>query len=242
MFSPHGISVNVSCVFTADKALALRIGDAWKDWGCTVNVGGPAFDDPGLTFTPGQFVKHGVTFTSRGCVRECPWCYVPKREGKIRELPIVPGNIVQDNNLLACSRSHQEKVIEMLKTQKAVNFRGGLDPRLLTDWFIDQARGLRVHELWLSADHEGYEAYSIKAITKLARAGFSRNKIRCYVMIGFNETIGEAEERLRRIYRAGALPFAQVFDGLDDSKKEWRRFARVWQRPAATNTMMKVSQ
>jgi hypothetical protein len=241
ILSPHDENIDISVVFTWDIPYAKKLHEAWTDWGCTVRMGGPAFDDPGNTFTPGQYVKNGVVFTSRGCVRDCPWCYVPKREGKIRELPIVAGHIVQDNNVLACSRNHQVKVFEMLKTQRAIAFKGGLDPRILTDWFVEQVRGLRIHELWLAADHHSYEMYSEKAIKKLSRAGFSRNKIRCYVMIGFEETIDEAEERLKRIYYAGALPFAQVYDGIDDKDKAWRRFARAWQRPAATNSMMKYS-
>ena len=32
------------------------------------------------------------------CNNNCPWCIVPKIEGKLKELPIVPGNIIQDNN------------------------------------------------------------------------------------------------------------------------------------------------
>jgi hypothetical protein len=232
MFSPHDEDIQISCVFTEDLPLAKEMRDAWWHWGCSVIMGGPAFDDPGGEFEPGCYLKQGITITSRGCIRECPWCYVPKREGKIRELQIKSGNIIQDNNILACSRSHQTSVIEMLKTQSAIDFKGGLDPRLLTDWFIEQVRGLKIHELWLSADHSDYEHVSESAIKRLVSAGFSRNQIRCFVMIGYNETMSQAEERLRRIYHAGALPFAQVFDQIHDST--WRKFARKWQRAAIT--------
>ncbi len=128
MFSPRNINVDISVVFTWDRPKAERIRKAWEAWGCNVRIGGPAYDDPGTTFTPGQYVKEGFVFTSRGCVRNCPWCYVPKREGKVRELPIVSGNVILDNNILACSRSHQAKVVEMLKTQRAVDFKGASTP------------------------------------------------------------------------------------------------------------------
>lgn len=218
LFSPRGVAVNVSCVFTWDKQAALSIADAWQAYECDVRVGGPAFDDPGGEFTPGQFVCKGVTITSRGCPRQCPWCYVPQREGRLRELKTIhAGNIVNDNNLLACSRGHQRKVMEMLRTQTRIVFKGGLDPRLMTDWFVEEAASLghRIKEFYLSADHPDYKRYSLRAIDKLSRAGFSPRKIRCYVMIGYNgESPGQAEERLMRIYRAGAWPFAQVWDKL----------------------------
>jgi hypothetical protein len=236
LFSPHEGLIEISCVFTQDIPRTYEIASAWHNWGCMVIKGGPAFDDPGGEFEPGCYLKKGITITSRGCIRECPWCYVPKREGKIRELQIKPGNIVQDNNILACSRSHQSAVIEMLKHESNIDFKGGLDPRLLTDWFIEQVRGLKIHELWLSADNEQYAVISENAIKRLVSAGFSRNQIRCFVMIGYDEDMSHAEERLRRVYHAGALPFAQVFDQIHD--KEWSRFARKWQRAAITKRIM----
>jgi hypothetical protein len=249
LFSPRKGLVKISCVFTWDRAKAENLRDAWEDWGCGVDIGGPAFDDPGGEFTPGQFVRHGITFTSRGCPRECPWCYVPKREGKLRELKTIhPGKIINDNNFLACSRSHQRKVLDMLKGQTRIEFKGGLDPRLLTTSFIEELRGLRLKELYLSADHEDYERHTLKAIAKLKDAGFSPRKIRCYVMIGRNETMERAEERLRRVFKQGAWPYAQVWDGLSanlDSPKwseefrKWKRFARVWERPALMKAHMK---
>lgn len=62
-----------------------------------VSLGGPTFDDPGGEFTPGVFLKEGVTITSRGCPKRCPFCFVPKREGPLREYPVKDGWIVQDN-------------------------------------------------------------------------------------------------------------------------------------------------
>ena len=85
-------------------------------------VGGPAFGAGGRIFKPGLYVKHGVTFTSRGCPNKCRFCLVPALEGKIQVLPIRSGNIVQDNNLLACPQGHLNQVFKMLKTQKKYNY------------------------------------------------------------------------------------------------------------------------
>jgi hypothetical protein len=232
--------VEISVVFTWDKPKAENMKQAWESFGCNVTIGGPAYDDEGGEFTPNQYVRQGVTYTSRGCNRQCPWCYVPKREGKIRELKTIhPGNIVQDNNLLMCSRSHQEKVFEMLKGQHGIRFLGGIDARMLTDWHVEQFKGLRIAEIWLAADHADYWKWSERAIQKLSKNGFSRNKIRCFVMVGYDgETISYAEERLRNVYHAGALPFVQLYDQVVD-KKPWKQFIRTWSRPAAINTVMK---
>jgi hypothetical protein len=81
-----------------------------------------------------------------------------------------------------------------------------------------------------------------KAAAKLVKAGFNRNKIKCYALIGYNKDIDRAEWRLREIYNAGAMPFAMLYRGFGDTKteygKDWEAFARMWQRPAATKAHM----
>ena len=68
---------------------------------------------------PGMYLKKGYVITSRGCPNRCWFCSVPRREGgRLRELPITEGNIVLDDNLLACSRQHIEAVFEMLGRQE----------------------------------------------------------------------------------------------------------------------------
>lgn len=97
---PEADEVHISCAFTWDQPKAEDLKMAWSQYYPVVKVGGPAYDDPCDGFTPGQYLKPGITITSRGCNNHCPWCLVPEREGKIRELAICPGNKIQDNNLL----------------------------------------------------------------------------------------------------------------------------------------------
>ena len=139
--------VEISVVFTADLPLARALFADWKARRNPVKIGGPALDDPGGPFIPGRYVKPGITFTSRGCPNACPWCYVGPREGKLRTLDIQPGNVIQDNNFLACPKEHRRKVYSMLRRQKAVAFRGGLEACRLTDWDLDEMRSLRLSEL-----------------------------------------------------------------------------------------------
>ena len=71
-----------------------------------------------------------ATFTTRGCPNRCPFCAVPLIEGDLRELedwPVRP--IICDNNLLAASLKHFDKVIDRLKTLPWVDFNQGLEAR-----------------------------------------------------------------------------------------------------------------
>lgn len=239
LWRPEAKTVLVSCAFTWDVPETERLAEAWGCYYPNVEIGGPAYDTPN-DFVPGLFVKHGVTFTSRGCNNRCPWCLVPDREGKIRELSIQPGYIVQDNNLLQCSRQHQEQVYAMLKAQsRAAVFSGGLQASLVNDWVAAQLRGLRIKSVFMAADTDG----ALDALSEAAKrlAFLSRDKLYAYVLIG-RESMPQAVARLEEVWRAGCIPFAQLYQPPDkhiNYDGQWRDLARQWSRPAIIKGIMK---
>lgn len=245
---PEHDEVHISCTFTWDKELCEEMKLTWQmKTDKPVKLGGVAYGSPCEGFTKGLYVKEGVTFTSRGCNNSCPWCCVPRIEGKLVELEDFPeGNIIQDNNFLQCSEAHKNKVFEMLKIQKGVCFKGGLDADLLDDHFINGIKDLSIRELWLACDTDNDIPTVTKAIKQL-REYFPRWKILCYCLIGANGTSGFemelAENRLSEIYLAGAKPFAQLYRDFSNGKTqyplEWERFAKMWSRPAMYEAHMK---
>ena len=242
LFIPEHDEIHVVVTFTWDIERGKFLRDCWANvTDKPVKIGGAAFDDPCTgDFVAGLYLKHGVTVTSRGCVNACPFCLVPKREGKLREIEnFVAGNIIQDNNFLACSKEHRRRVYDMLKTQRQVSFRGGLESEFLTDWDVEEMRNLKLFDLWLACDSKARIKPFLKACEKLVKAGFSQNKIRCYVLIG--DDMSENEERLQTVFRAGALPFAQLYQPREwkEYPREWRQYQRQWTRPAAMKAHMK---
>lgn len=235
LFRPPEQPVRISVTFTWDRAEGYRLQSAWRQFYQSVELHGPAFDNPGGEFKPGRFIKEGVTITSRGCPQKCPWCFVPQREGKIRELEIKPGWIVQDNNLLACSLWHLRHVFEMLQEQKrGIKFSGGLDPQFFNIEHRKLIEKIKVSELWFSCDSVP-SFYMLQKVADLL-ADFPQNKKRCYVLIGFNgETLYHAESRLEEVYRMDFLPFPQLYRGPGERlyDKEWKALNRKWSRPAA---------
>ncbi|MDR1703479.1 MAG: hypothetical protein LBS19_02170 [Clostridiales bacterium] len=238
---PEHDEVHISCVFSWDKAEAEELAYQWE--GRTnkpVKLGGPAFGSPSEDFVQGMYIKPNIIFTTRGCNNACPWCIVPKLEGPLKELPVCQGNVIQDNNFLQASRVHKNKVFEMLRTQRGICFKGGLEVDLIDSHFINAVTGLRIKELWLACDTDGDLPRAVKAIGNLKKAGFSRDKIKCYALIG--DDMDRNEARLREIYHAGAMPFAQLYREFTDTKTkyppEWNAFQRMWQRPAATKAHM----
>lgn len=246
LWRPEVDEVHISCLFTWDKIYCAQLKREWLAYYPVVKIGGPAYGFDGDGFIPGRYIKKGIIFTSRGCNFSCPWCLVPKIEGKFRALKMItPGNVVQDNNILLANAGHLAKVFSMLKTQRAIRFLGGLDVRVLKHWHIEELRGLRIKELWLALDSWYVQRQFEKIVGELKRAGFTRHQIRCYVLAGFNEPIQEAEDRLRFAYECGALPFVQLYQPplsvkrmAGERSREDNLFIRKWSRPAAIKSVM----
>lgn len=234
---PDADEVHVSVAFTWDLPEAHRLVREWGQHYPKVLIGGPALGTPLGPFTPGRYLMDGVTFTTRGCNKRCPWCLVPKREGRLAEIQDFPdGYIIQDNNLLEAGRDHLERVIAMLDRQKrAAVFSGGIEAALVDEWFADQLRRIRVSSVFLAADTVGALKPLAQAVALLSFLG--RKKIRSYTLIGFGgEAIDHAEARLERIWEIGSMPFAQLYQPADrfiHYPREWKLLAKKWSRPAA---------
>ena len=83
-------------------------------------------------------------FVTRGCIRNCYFCFVPKKEGKLHLVKDIKtiikrhielGHkklILMDNNILAYD-DHQYVLKELIKQKVKVDFNQGLDVRLLND-------------------------------------------------------------------------------------------------------------
>lgn len=238
---PEADGVHVSVAFTWDVPQAERLVQAWGQYYPVVKLGGPALNSPVDGFTPGQYVKSGVTFTSRGCDGRCPWCLVPEREGCLVELdPIVPGYIIQDNNLLACSAEHRWRVYRMLANQpRAAVFAGGIQPSRVTYEIAEELRGVRIDSLFLAADTLPSLGILRRAVDRLSFLG--RKKLRCYMLLGFgNDTLADAAQRLQIAWEIGVMPFAQMYqppNGRIAYSPAWRALAKAWSRPAAMMAM-----
>ena len=239
--TPFYDAVDISVVFTWDKERAQDLAKRWKHHADSVRIGGPAYGSPCNEFIPGRYVAQGITFTTRGCPNRCEHCFVPEREGSFKELPINPGHIIQDNNVLACSERHWDQLVTMLRKQRYIEFKGGLEARRLTPERINDLRSLRITSLWLACDTPGALPGTVNAIKRLRKVGFTWSHIYVYVLCG--KDIEEEQARMEQIMLAGGVPFAQLYQPPTDKKKEyspeWRKFQKFWARPASVKSGMK---
>lgn len=231
--------VHISVTFSWHLKRAEELRKAWEQVCPTVKVGGPACGDPGGIFVRGRYLEHGHVITSRGCPNSCWFCDVPRREGPLRELPIVNGWKIQDSNLLACSREHIQRVFVMLGNQpNRPEFLGGLEADRLCGWHVEALEQLAPRRLFFAYD-------TPEDLEPLVRAGVMLRNIRCdlscYVLIGFRgDTCDAAEQRCNEAIVAGFLPFAMLWrDRTGQCDVSWRRFQREWCRPAIVRAKQK---
>jgi hypothetical protein len=191
--------IYVSCVFDWNK---------WKcdEWEGIAEIGGSGYSlsknlpDEINNIKP----KINYGFTTRGCVRNCYFCIVPKKEGKVR----IVGDIydfwdgkaklitIMDNNILAVPE-HFKKIISQIKKEGlTVDFNQGLDHRLLTDELCADLVSVRHKELRFAFDHISYKQSVLNAIEILKRNGRDKFNTRWYVYVGEKDTFETVYERL----------------------------------------------
>ena len=246
MFPPEVDEVHVSVAFTWDKERAEWLAYQWQHV-APVQIGGPAYNQPGAAFIPGRYVRPGYVVTSRGCPNKCWFCQVWRREPSLVELPITSGYNILDDNLLACSESHVRSVFAMLKEQtQPVEFTGGLEAKRLLPWHVELLAWLKPKQLFFAYDTpDDYEPL-VNAARLLWQAGFTpqSHAVRAYVLIGGpRDDFQQADFRLRQVLDLGIYPMAMLWrDESGITAKEWRSFQRQWARPAIIASRQKTKE
>ena len=237
----------LSVVFTWDLPLAHQRAVWLRELGYQIHAGGPAVDlMPDYLADIATCGNHHAealhhhnpmaTFTSRGCIRRCPFCAVWRTEGELRELdtwPIAP--IICDNNLLACSKAHFDHVIDALKPVPDIDFNQGLDARLLTDYHANRLAELDCTAR-LAFDSVTYESAFMDAYNRLRKAGFHKHRIHAYVLIGFQDTPDDAHYRLKTVQQLGINPNPMRYNPLDAMQRD-NHVSPGWTRYELRRTM-----
>ena len=146
--------------------------------------------------------KTAYGFLTRGCIRKCQWCIVPKKEGSVypyQDVEEIAVNgrtrlALMDNNILALRDYAEEQFAKIIKNGYRVDFNQGLDARLVDD---DMAKMLASMK-WIKAIRFGcdtpkqVEECDI-VIDKLRSYGF-KDEVLLYTMI-----YGDINECFERI-------------------------------------------
>lgn len=165
------------------------------------------------------------TYASRGCVRKCAFCGVPKLEGGQRDTnsltEVVEGVsklygekrdlILMDNNVVA-SANFKDIISEIIdlgfgrgatlkrgryELQRRVDFNQGVDARILCrdPMYLQQLSRIALKPLRIAFDHLGVKKPYAQAIRYSAEAGIT--ELSNYMLYNFKDNPADLFERMR---------------------------------------------
>lgn len=180
-----------------------------------------------------EIVNAGMGFTSRGCVRQCGFCFVPKKEGAFRDVAeikdlINPRSnvlILHDNNLTADPYCI-DKLHEIKERGLIVDINQGCDVRLVNEDIakaLSEVRHLRsLHYAW---DLMGFEQQVMEGIKTLSKY-IKPYRHMCFMLVGFNTTFEEDVYRFRKLTEMKVDPFVMVYNENEKGDIRLKHFAR----------------
>lgn len=183
--------------------------------------GGSGFD---LTTTLPQEIEEiephlNFGFTTRGCIRRCPFCIVHIKEPILkivirflRQLWDGKGKTITlyDNNILAFPEHFESICQQSLDLKISLDFNQGLDHRLLTPEIANLLKSISHDEYRFAFDSPTYYNSVDRAINLLRDAGINRSL--WYVLVGFNTTFREDLNRLNFLRDRGQTAYVQTYN------------------------------
>lgn len=177
---------------------------------------------------------YAIGFLTRGCIRKCPWCIVPRKEGGVkpyltwREIKRKDSRdiVFMDNNVLACQHGI-DQMRDMVGENVRVDFNQGLDARLITPDIAEILGGLKwIKYIRTACDTDGMLDVVLEKAELLSRHGVKPWRLFVYVLV---KDIPSAERRVIALRDAGMNPFAQPYRDFEnnlDPTPEAKDFAR----------------
>lgn len=238
--------VYISTIFTWQRANVEAIAAQFRT-NADVQIGGSGWDlslrlpaevdtmpnDYDLVWPKHGKIPYGIGYSSRGCIRRCGFCPVPKSEGKIHEDNSIASLLNPASNQLALLDNNffasdwQPKFAEIYKRKLAIDWPQGLDIRLLDDLQAEALGYLRkrgqiwgghftkrnvLHFAWDLPSNNARKDEVLRGIRLLFKAGYKPGDLRFFVLIGYpGYDFGEEIERIRTLHELNIEPYVMVY-------------------------------
>lgn len=189
-------------------------------------------------------------FLTRGCPNKCPWCVVPRKEGKIRPYMDVDeiaidgrtNLVLMDNNILAAGDYAVEQLEKIIARGYHVDFNQAMDARLVDDRFAHLLAKVK----WIGRrirfgcdTHKQIEDCE-RAMAMINGCGY-RGEYFLYTMIGGKSDFKESYERThywwirnreqRQKHLPNIYPYAQPYRDPDNPRQivpQWQKDMAYW--------------
>ena len=238
-------TVYISCIFTKNAEQARGIAAYYPK--AEVHLGGSGIDIdkklpeecerifPDYSLYPGM--KYSLGYTTRGCIRNCPFCIVPKKEGKfqrwqhLREFHEKTHNkiMVLDNNVYADKDWFFDNTDYVLENHLSFNAVQGMDIRILTEEIAERLKMIN----WFGNMHFAFdnlrdESKVLRGIEILQNAGFETKRVIFYVLTGYDTTFEEDLYRINFLKEHDCAAFVMQYRPNKQTRKLARYVNRRW--------------
>jgi hypothetical protein len=165
-------------------------------------------------------------FITRGCIRKCSFCFVPKKEGALSMYqhpahiirPEFPITMFLDNNFLAYEQ-HEDILRWLIENNTKCQFNQGLDLRLLNEHNVELLSRLRYYKEFIFAfDHISYVKSVEEKVALFRRYNPKPWKIKLFILVGYNSTLEEDLWRIDWCIKNNIYPYVM-------------RHAQCWESP-----------
>lgn len=170
---------------------------------------------------------YSIIWFSRGCIRNCPFCVVRKKEGYIHW--VEPKNLnpngkyikIMDNNFFA-NPDWKHSMIFLHEWGQKVDMQG-FDVRIFEREHGEALKTLKMHKLFKFAWDNPRENLDDKI--NLLLDYMKPHKLMCYVLIGFWSSMEEDLYRVEHLIDDfGIQPFVMPFNKSDEYQKLFARW------------------
>ncbi len=162
-------------------------------------------------------IDYSMGFITRGCIRTCNFCIVPKKEGFIRpnadidEFLRHKNLVCLDNNILA-SDFGLKQIEKIISRKVRVDFNQGLDARIIAEnpeiaKLLSKVKWLK--PLRMAMDNMGEAESVIKAVELLRKTDIKYKRFFVYLLV--KSDIKDAYERAVICKELKLNPFAQPY-------------------------------
>ena len=252
LFEPRYDLVYASAIFdwTAPSIERLRLAypdaivggtgsGSWRTVESVIGVEPNGYENYDYSFYPDY--RYSMGFSQRGCRLKCPWCVVPRKEGKPVSVNAIeqiwrkgaPRAVLLLDNDFFGQLEWEERVDEIKSGRFRVSFNQGINIRMVDEVSAKALASIEYRDmnfqrrrLYTAWDNLKDEGRFFKGLRMLEEAGVPAKHLMVYMLVGYREDETEEEVlyRFERLRETGCKPFPMVFERWRQPRL--RRFSR----------------
>ena len=192
--------------------------------------------NPDYSLYPDLTKDKAYGFLTRGCMNDCGFCIVTKKEGicvvKAADLSeFWKGQkeiVLLDANILGC-RQRKELLQQLIDSKAKVDFTQGLDARFITPDIAEMLKRIKTKTYHFAFDFMKNEKRILKGL-KTFKDIVKPNKRQCYVYVltNFDTTIQEDLYRIEKLRELGIDPDIRIYRKNSLPKRHILRDMQRW--------------